>query len=146
MMLTPLGVLADGVIVVDPPLCDFTCPEPFPIGDHLDVRSHRVDVTIADQIATTKIDQVFYNPNDWVAEGTYLFPIPEGATVSDFTMWVDGEPVEAKILDAAEARRVYDDIVRHLRDPALLEYAGSGCANSPTRQPPGQSRGLRWLC
>nr|MDQ3043731.1 VWA domain-containing protein [Chloroflexota bacterium] len=141
LMLAPLGALADGVIVVDPPHCDFECHDPFPIGDQLEVRSHRVDVTIADQVAATKIDQVFYNPNDWVAEGTYLFPIPKGATVSDFTMWVDGEPIEAKILDAEEARRVYDDIVRQLRDPALLEYAGQGAIQASVFPiPPGEER------
>ena len=107
------------------------------IADQLEIRSHRVDVSIADQIATTKIDQVFHNPNSWAAEGTYIFPIPPGATISDFTMTVDGEPVEAKLLDADEARRIYDDIVRNMRDPALLEYIGearSRPASSPSRR------------
>jgi Ca-activated chloride channel family protein len=39
-------------------------------------------------------------------------------------MWVDGEPVRGEILEAEEARRIYDDIVRRRRDPALLEYVG----------------------
>ena len=69
-------------------------------------------------MATTRIDQIFHNPNSWAAEGTYIFPIPPGAAISGFTMTVDGEPVEAKLLDADEARRIYDDIVRNLRDPA----------------------------
>jgi Ca-activated chloride channel family protein len=37
-------------------------------------------------------------------------------------MWVDGEPVAAELLDAGAARRTYEEIVRSLRDPALLEY------------------------
>jgi Ca-activated chloride channel homolog len=85
----------------------------------------RVNVTIANQVATTHIDQLFVNNNDWLAEGTYLFPLPEGATVSQLTMWVDGVPIEAKILEKDEARAIYDAIVRQLRDPALLEYVGS---------------------
>ena len=40
-------------------------------------------------------------------------------------MWVNGEPIEAKILEKEEARAIYDEIVRQLRDPALLEYVGS---------------------
>jgi Ca-activated chloride channel family protein len=40
-------------------------------------------------------------------------------------MWVDGRPIEAKILEQAEARQIYDAIVRQLRDPALLEYVGT---------------------
>lgn len=91
----------------------------------LEIDYQRVDVNIKDQVATTHIDQLFVNNNDWILEGTYLFPLPQGATVSELTMWVDGEPIEAKILEAKEARQIYDEIVRQLRDPALLEYVGS---------------------
>ncbi len=79
LLTPPLTARADGVIVVDPPACDPACPGPVLIDDQLEVRSHRVDVSIADQVATTHIDQVFYNPNSWAAEGTYLFPIPPGS-------------------------------------------------------------------
>ncbi len=85
----------------------------------------RVNVTIDDQVATTHIEQLFVNENNWLLEGTYLFPLPEGAAVSQLTMWVDGMPIEAKILEKDEARAIYDQIVRQLRDPALLEYVGS---------------------
>jgi Ca-activated chloride channel family protein len=126
-LLAPAIARADGVIIVEPPPCDVgSCPEPVLIADQLVIRSHRVDVTIENQIATTRVDQVFHNPNDWVAEGTYIFPIPEGATIGEFAMWVDGEKIEANILDADQARQVYDEIVRSMRDPALLEYVGRG--------------------
>jgi Ca-activated chloride channel homolog len=143
-LVMPLAARADGVIIVDPPPCDPACPKPIYVGDQLVVKSHRVDVTIADQVATTSIDQVFNNPNDWVAEGTYIFPIPDGATVDKFTMIVDGEKVEAKILSADEARAIYDDIVRQMRDPALLEYAGRGAIQAsifPIQ--PGQDRRIQ---
>ncbi|MGH2531160.1 MAG: VIT domain-containing protein [Thermomicrobiales bacterium] len=135
---------ADGIIIVEPPPCAVECPGPTYVGDQLVVKSHRVDVTITDQVATTKIDQVFHNPNDWVAEGTYVFPIPEGATVDNFTMIVDGEPIEAKILTADEARRIYDDIVRTMRDPALLEYVGRGAIQASVFPiQPGQDRQIQ---
>jgi len=125
-LLAPVAARADGVIVVDPPICDPACPGPVYVGDQLTVRSHRVNVSIDNQVATTEIDQVFFNQNDWTAEGTYLFPVPEDATIDQFTMMVDGQPVEAKILTADEARAIYEEIVRKMRDPALLEYAGRG--------------------
>jgi Ca-activated chloride channel family protein len=141
LLTPPLATRADGVIIVDPPVCDPVCPEPVLIAEQLNIRSHRVDVTIADQVATTRIDQVFHNPNSWAAEGTYIFPIPPGAAISEFTMTVDGEPVEAKLLDAEEARRIYDDIVRNLRDPALLEYIGEGAIQASVFPiPPGEER------
>jgi Ca-activated chloride channel family protein len=92
----------------------------------LAIRYHRVTVTIEDQVATTHVDQVFANPNDWMVEGIYVFPIPLDAAVSDFTLWIDGEPVSGEVLDADQARRTYEDIVNRLRDPALLEYADRG--------------------
>ena len=91
----------------------------------LTIEYQRVDTVIENQVATTHIDQLFVNNNDWMLEGTYLFPLPLGAAVSELTMWVDGKPIEAKILEAPEARQIYDEIVRQLRDPALLEYIGT---------------------
>ncbi|MDQ3656099.1 MAG: VWA domain-containing protein, partial [Chloroflexota bacterium] len=132
---------ADGVIIVEPPQCDPVCPGPVRIGDQLVIRSHRVDVEITDQVAVTRIDQVFHNPNDWAAEGTYIFPVPVDAAIGEFTMWVDGEPIEAKLLDAEEARRIYNQIVRELRDPALLEYLGTGAIQASVFPiPPGEDR------
>ncbi|MFQ5409025.1 MAG: VIT domain-containing protein [Anaerolineales bacterium] len=123
----PAVALADGIIIVEPPICDpGPCPGPIPIADQLEIKFHRVDVTIRDQVAVTRIDQVFHNPNDWVAEGTYIFPIPDGATISEFVMWADGEPVQATLMEADKARQIYDDIVRRMRDPAILEYLGQG--------------------
>ncbi|WP_162909253.1 VIT domain-containing protein [Aggregatilinea lenta] len=90
------------------------------------LRVHRASVTVEDQVATTRVEQVFYNDGARPAEGTYLFPLPVGAAVSNLIMYVDGQPVEAKILDAETARAIYDEIVRQMRDPALLEYVGAG--------------------
>jgi Ca-activated chloride channel family protein len=112
---------ADGIIIPDPPICD-PCPVPHPISQ-LSIRYHHVTVSIKDQIATTHVDQVFYNPNDWQVEGDYVFPIPKGAAVINFTLWMDGKPVPGEILDAEEARQIYEQIVASLRDPALLEYS-----------------------
>ncbi len=108
--------LADGIVIVDPPV-----PE---VPPYLSVKYHRVTVTIEDQVATTHVDQVFVNESRHSLEGTYTFPLPEGATINDFSMWVDGERLPGEMLPADEARRIYEDIVRRQRDPALLEYIG----------------------
>jgi len=118
-----LSITAVNTLAAPPPPID---PMP-PIWnvDGLTIEYQNVDVTIEDQVATTHIDQLFVNDNDWMLEGTYLFPLPDGAAVSQLTMWVDGVPIEAKILEQGEARAIYDEIVRQLRDPALLEYVGT---------------------
>jgi Ca-activated chloride channel family protein len=130
--------LADGIIIPDPP----PWPEPLPLRETwLTIRYHRVSVVIEEQVAITRVEQEFLNEHDWEAEGTYVFPLPEGAAVSEFVMWVDGTPVEGKILEADEARRIYEDIVRRRRDPALLEYVGRAAVQARIFPiPPGGSR------
>ncbi|MCO5207230.1 MAG: VWA domain-containing protein [Anaerolineae bacterium] len=109
--------------------------------DDVRIKYQWVDVAIADQIATTHIEMEFVNDGDRVAEGTYLFPLPPGAAVTELTMWVDGQPIEANLLGAGEARRIYDEIVRQLRDPALLEYVGTDAIQANVFPiPPGESR------
>jgi Ca-activated chloride channel family protein len=83
-------------------------------------------VTIDGQVARTRVDQVFKSNYGQNMEATYLFPIPEGAAIKEFSLWVGGEKVSANLLDASEARRMYQAIVRHRQDPALLEYVGRG--------------------
>lgn len=90
----------------------------------LEVTKHQANVRITDQVAVTSVDQEFYNPNDRQIEGTFLFPVPKGAQLKKFAMEIDGKPVEAELLSAEKARGIYEDIVRKLKDPALLEYAG----------------------
>jgi Ca-activated chloride channel family protein len=141
VMLTTVPAAADGIIIPDPPICDpGPCIEPFPIAQ-LAIKYHRVQVDIEDQVAITHVDQVFRNDNDWAVEGTYVFPLPAGAAVSKFTLWVDGEPVEGKILTKEEARKTYEEIVRNLRDPALLEYLDRGAVQASIFPiPPGGER------
>jgi len=105
------SALADGVLIPGPP----TAPA-------FTVKYHRVSVTIDNQVAQTKIDQVFKNEANQEIEGTYLFPLPVGAVVSDFSMYVGKEKVKGRMLKKNEARRIYEDIVRKRKDPGLLEY------------------------
>ena len=84
----------------------------------------KVNARITDQIAVTSVDQEFYNPNPQRLEGTFIFPVPKGAQLNKFTMEIDGKQVEAELLSAEKAKRIYEDIVRKMKDPALLEYSG----------------------
>jgi Ca-activated chloride channel family protein len=90
----------------------------------MEVSYVKVNTRINDQIAVTSVDQEFYNPNPSRLEGTFVFPIPKGAHIDKFTMEIDGKQAEAELLSADKARHIYEDIVRKLKDPALLEYAG----------------------
>jgi Ca-activated chloride channel homolog len=120
-----LGILSDargdGFIVVERPF--LVRPGHFSFAP-LEVASHHVEVKIDGQVALTSIDQEFYNPNDQRLEGTYMFPVPKGAHIDKFSMEIGGKMVDAELLGADKARQIYEDIVRKIRDPALLEYVG----------------------
>jgi len=137
LALAGLGIVAssraDGFIVIHnpppwrpPPIVrpqPWPQPEPrvYPFAP-LQVTYHHVLVKVVGQIARTEIDQEFFNPNDQRLEGTYLFPVPKGAQLDAFSMEIDGKQVEAELLPADKARQIYEDIVRKMKDPALLEY------------------------
>jgi len=98
---------------------------PAPGHDHpnaIYLASASLKVEIRGGVAHSTLSQVFANPNSWQAEGIYLFPLPEGAAVTDFRLTMDGIPVRGEVLDRDKARSIYLDIVRRIRDPALLEY------------------------
>lgn len=115
---------ADGFIVIERPVLPPGPRPPRVSYMPLEVKNHNVTCDIRDTVGTTKVDQVFHNPNSHQMEGTYLFPLPETASVQKFSMWMNGTEVHGELLDARKARATYEDIVRRMKDPALLEYVG----------------------
>ncbi|MCX7992449.1 MAG: VIT and VWA domain-containing protein [Fimbriimonadales bacterium] len=88
------------------------------------LKEHTVRVVIRDNLAETTIEQLFVNESPVSLEAEYWFPVPRDAAVSGLTMTVDDRAVEAKLLSADEARRIYESFVRRQQDPALLEFVG----------------------
>ncbi|HLG93789.1 MAG TPA: VIT domain-containing protein, partial [candidate division Zixibacteria bacterium] len=111
------------IVIVPPPR---PVPVPLPYPHYLSIKDYDVKVKIPGQLATTTVEQVYRNSFPRMLEGTYLFPIPEGASISKFYLYVNGEEVPGEVLEATEARRIYEGIVRQMNDPALLEFAGCG--------------------
>lgn len=84
--------------------------------------SHRVEVKITERGATTHVTQEFQNHTARPLEATYLFPLPKGASIDEFALWMNGKRETGKVLEKHEARRIYENIVRQTRDPGLIEY------------------------
>ena len=84
---------------------------------------HRLSAVLQDQVAEIKVSQLYYNPSSRPIEGIYYFPIPQGAMINQFALFVDGKKLVGELLDKEQARAIYEDIVRRNIDPALLEYA-----------------------
>src|SRR5215204_5871015 len=121
-------VSAQGVII--PTVCDVRpcrprpIPRPIPLPNALPVKSIQLDTKISGQVATTRVEQVFRNDTPYTLEGTYFFPIPETASILEFSIWENGKKLVGEVRTREEARRIYDEIVRRQKDPGLLEYAG----------------------
>ena len=110
----------------------------------LQIRSHQVEVTIQDGYAVTEVDQVFYNPHQQDLDALYAFPIPEKAAVSEFTIWIDGQPVTGEVLEKEEARKVHEEEKAAGRETGLAEqnsYRRFEVAVSPVRA--GQDTRIR---
>jgi len=121
---------ADGMILPDRPEYGW-----------LTVTYHHVSVTVEDGVVITRVDQEFRNGTPYDIEGRYVFPLPHGAVVSQFSIWVDGERLEGRVLPADQARDIYEDYVRRVLDPALLEYVDRDTLSARIFPiPPGETR------
>lgn len=103
------------------PLPILPLPRPIP---QVAVSSVDVDAKVSGGVALIEVSHLFANRSPVAQEGDFVFPIPEGATIRDFSMY-DGETkLDAKLMDVGEATATYEAIVRQRRDPALLTYVG----------------------
>jgi Ca-activated chloride channel family protein len=88
----------------------------------LGIKYQRVSAEIQDGAAVTKVEQVFSNTGPRQLEAHFVFPLPKGAALQDFYLWMNGKKTKGEILEKDKAAGIYEGIVRRLQDPALLEY------------------------
>ena len=98
---------------------------PLPRGAIEKVRS-AVQVAVAGRVARVTVEEWFRNAGPVMDEGSYLYPLPGEAVFSDFSLWQGDRELKGEPMDAAQARAIYEEIVRRKRDPALIELAGHG--------------------
>ena len=101
-------------------------PRPTPPPQIYKIKSVDIQATVKDQIAQIQLSQVFQNIGSTTLEAQLFFPLPDDAAVSGLTLLVDGKEFAGKLMKKEDARRIYEEIVRRQRDPALLEYMGHG--------------------
>jgi len=89
--------------------------------DAVYMKSHHVQVTINNGFARTEVDQVFGNSSDQDLEATYSFPLPAKASLSELSLWINGQEVLGEVLEKQQARRVYEQQKSQGRDTALAE-------------------------
>jgi Ca-activated chloride channel family protein len=83
-----------------------------------------VSVEILDQAATTSYVIKLHNPGTAMAEGEMILPVPQGSVLTKFDFAGAGTEPSAQLLPREEALKIYNEIVRRYRDPALMQFVG----------------------
>jgi len=83
-----------------------------------------VTVDVLDQAATTSYVIKLHNPGTRMAEGEMILPVPAGAVLTRFDFAGAGAEPSAQLLPRDEAIKIYNEIVRRYRDPALMQFVG----------------------
>ena len=108
--LAPLPASAAGLLIADGGL-----------GGVLEIKEHEVKVTINNGVAVTRVTQVFKNTEQRQVEALYTFPVSKGASVANFSMWINGKEMVGEVLEKQRAREIYNSYKQVRRDPGLLE-------------------------
>lgn len=91
------------------------------LGGVLEIKEHGVKVTLNNGVAVTKVTQVFKNTEQRQVEALYTFPVPKGASVANFSMWINGKEMVGEVVEKQRAREIYNSYKQVRRDPGLLE-------------------------
>ncbi len=153
LILAPALAHAQGVlVVVDPdravrlprPIIIWPphpLPRPEPPPAIYKIKQLDVQARLVDQVAQVRVSQSFVNTGSQQLEVSFVFPLPYDGAIDQMTLMIDGKEYPAKLLGADEARRLYESIVRKNKDPALLEWMGTGMfKTSVFPVPPGATR------
>ena len=131
--ISPAALAAQGWILPRPctpegcPPCGARrdCPR-IPIDPAIVRTSSEVRVSLANRVLHYEVEETFVNRGSGLGEADYLFPLPRGAAFKDLKLSINGELVSGETMNAVEARRIYEEIVRRQKDPALVEWMGHG--------------------
>ena len=81
-----------------------------------------VDGRRAGEHVAMRVEHVFFNPTDARMEGTFRFPLPDGAILTGLAMDINGQLMEGEIVERNKAKKIYQSIVDNMLDPAILEW------------------------
>ncbi len=79
-----------------------------------------VDISVAGLVSRVTVRQHFVNPTKVWMEGIYVFPLPERSAVDRLTMTVGGREIAGRIMERAEARKVYEKAAAEGKRASLL--------------------------
>ena len=92
--------------------------------ENLIIKHYLANVSIENQQATTDVEVVFTNPNDFPIEGVFIFPLPDGADTVDVDVRIDGNLVEPDFLGKSSLAKFYKSILQ-AQETKILQEIGS---------------------
>lgn len=100
-----------------------------------------VTVRVQDRVAQVEVEEWFRNNGGGLGEGDYVYPLPGEAVFTDYSLYQGDEELRGEMMDATQARSIYERIVRSQKDPALIELLGKGMVRARVFPiEPGQMR------
>ena len=88
--------------------------------------SRSVRANLDGRVVRYEVTESYTNRGGMIGEADYLLPLPKDAAFEELALSINGEMVSGETMNADRARGVYEEIVRKMRDPALVEWMGHG--------------------
>jgi len=92
-------------------------------GAALALETIKVRTIVRGHLARTELDLTYRNELTRDLSGDFIFPLPEGAEVSDIGLYFDGRLRHGVSIERAQAKAAYEETVHRRVDPALAEWS-----------------------
>ena len=92
--------------------------------ESIEITQIDVLIDILESTATTTIEIQLHNKTPRRQEAELIFPVPSSAVIKGFAYDGPSGQITAQVLPKDEARRIYEQLVAKIRDPALVEIIG----------------------
>lgn len=87
----------------------------------LALESTEVVLGVNPGVLEAQVTQTFTNRTATALEATYLYPLPDGATLTDFELHFRDRVIRSRVLEKKQARRTYEEAKEQGRKSALVE-------------------------
>ncbi len=103
---------------------------PLTADEPLSLAANRVFVTIRDQVAVVRVEQVFQSNVGRILQARYTFPLGQRAHVSGYAIWEKGDKLVGELMEVSRAEALYRAVTSQELTPRHTE---SGVAQEVRR-------------
>ena len=74
----------------------------------IQILDHHLNLSIDSGFAQVEVTQTFFNPNAQDLEAVYSFPVPESASLSEFTIYAGEQEINGEVVERNKANEIYE--------------------------------------